>query len=310
MSTGTEAFSGKAPVAVMTGATGGIGTCVCARLLETGYIVYAACRNAAKGEKFLREMAGRIPPLPGVPLEERLVFIPADLTSLASADRFADRILARLGPGSFIDLLVNNAGMIAPEFKVTEDGYESSLQVNYLAPCRIIGRLLPRMNPVSGRIVNTLSCTIRAAAVDEGTREWLHAGDTAAAAENLRLQGSRLERERKHFRSLKNYGNSKWLLAVFTVRLHRRLQAGGSGIRAVGADPGVVNTNIITQHRWYDPLADLFFRPFIKTPRQGALPLIRAAETPGSALSPEPVIFKGKKTVPFPGKIIGSASCS
>ena len=46
---------------------------------------------------------------------------------------------------------------------------------------------------------------------------------------------------------------------------------------ALGADPGVVNTGIITQHRWYDPLADVFFRPFIKSPEKGSIPLYRAA---------------------------------
>lgn len=316
-------------IAVMTGATGGIGSHVCARLIEKGYTVYAACRNAAKGERFRQEMAGSLSSdLPPAVTDSRLILIPADLKSFASTDRFTDRIISLLGTGisgeelsndreppenaggngpeakdgrrPAIGILINNAGIIAPRFEVTEDGYESSLQVNYLAPRRIIRRLLPYLHPQEGRIINTVSCTIRIASPDPYIREWLRA-DEEQEPENLKLSGQLLEEQKRHFRNLKNYGNSKWLLAVHTARLHESLRLQGSGIRVFGADPGIVNTNIITLDRWFDPLADLFFRPFIKTPRQGAVPLVRAAEYP---FHPDrPLLFKGKKEVSFPANI-------
>ena len=55
---------------------------------------------------------------------------------------------------------------------------------------------------------------------------------------------------------------------LFTMELSERLREKGITVNA--ADPGIVSTNIITMHQWFDPLTDLFFRPFIRTPKQGA----------------------------------------
>lgn len=64
------------------------------------------------------------------------------------------------------------------------------------------------------------------------------------------------------------YSNTKLALTLFTFDLAHRLQE--RGIRVNAADPGVVSTNMITMHQWFDPLTDFFFRPFIRSPRQGA----------------------------------------
>lgn len=55
---------------------------------------------------------------------------------------------------------------------------------------------------------------------------------------------------------------------MFTINLAARIRERGIVVNA--ADPGVVSTNIITMHMWFDPLTDIFFRPFIRTPKQGA----------------------------------------
>ena len=70
---------------------------------------------------------------------------------------------------------------------------------------------------------------------------------------------------------LKNYGSTKLLLWRYSIELSKKC---GDKIVVEMADPGVVNTGIITMHRWYDPLADLFFRPFIKSPERGAKAII------------------------------------
>jgi NAD(P)-dependent dehydrogenase (short-subunit alcohol dehydrogenase family) len=62
-------------------------------------------------------------------------------------------------------------------------------------------------------------------------------------------------------------------LLLFTLSLAKRLE--GTGIAVNAADPGVVSTPIISMHMWFDPLTDIFFRPFIRTPRQGADTAIR-----------------------------------
>ena len=57
-------------------------------------------------------------------------------------------------------------------------------------------------------------------------------------------------------------------MTLFTIDLANRVK--DKGIIVNAADPGIVSTNIITMHMWFDPLTDIFFRPFIRTPRQGA----------------------------------------
>lgn len=64
------------------------------------------------------------------------------------------------------------------------------------------------------------------------------------------------------------YSNTKLALTLFTFELAERLKERGVVVNA--ADPGIVSTDIITMHMWFDPLTDIFFRPFIRTPRQGA----------------------------------------
>lgn len=64
------------------------------------------------------------------------------------------------------------------------------------------------------------------------------------------------------------YSNTKLALTLFTLELADRVKEKGIVVNA--ADPGIVSTDIITMHLWFDPLTDIFFRPFIRTPRQGA----------------------------------------
>lgn len=64
------------------------------------------------------------------------------------------------------------------------------------------------------------------------------------------------------------YSNTKLALLLFTIELAERLRARGITVNA--ADPGIVSTNIIRMDQWFDPLTDIFFRPFIRTPLQGA----------------------------------------
>lgn len=271
----------KSKIAVITGATGGIGIEICKYLLQNGYWVLAACRHFHKGEQ-LREVLKKAV---GELVDERLCLFDLDLLSFRSVDHFTNEIRTFLEQeNNGIALLINNAGIIAPRFEVTEDGYESSLQVNYLSPRRLTEQLLPHLDP-SGKIINTVSCTIQIARP-------AFPGEIPA------------EQQRKTFISLKNYSHSKLLLALYTIRLHQRL----NGRLVCGADPGIVDTGIIAQHRWYDPLADLFFRPLIKRPQEGAVPVIRAIEYSPSTAHPAPLLFKGKKAVGFPRRIQAMAA--
>lgn len=255
---------GKGKTVVMTGATGGIGGVVCRYLVNEGYKVFAGYRNIAATK-----------PFPGSNIE----FIPLDLTSFASVDAFSDEIIRRT-ESMPIDIIINNAGIIARKRGATADGYETSLQVNYMSAKRLTERLLPHLQKEGGKIINTLSCTIR-----QG--EYTEPVPLASTADENTIE------------SLKDYSNSKFMLALYTAELHKRV---GKNIFVYGVDPGVVNTGIITMHRWYDPLANIFFRPFIKSPEQGAVPMINAINSSvrGEEL---PLLFKGNKIRHLPKKI-------
>lgn len=244
-------------IAVLTGATGGIGFYLCRYLLERGYAVIAPCRNMQKGASVKDDLSK-------YGSKDRLLFIDADLENLQSVKVFCTKVLSMTDK---IDLLINNAGIIAPEFKLTCDGFERSLQVNYIAPVLIIETLLPI---IDREIINTVSCTVKRGKLDEYSKKL-----SSMPLEKMisyKMTPNEFSYQREHFGHLKNYSASKLLLWNVTIALSKRLN---NKIIVEGADPGVVNTNIITMHRWYDPLANLLFRPFIKSPEKGADAIIK-----------------------------------
>lgn len=274
---------GEQKTAVITGATGGIGKVVCKYLIDNGYKILAACRSHEKGELMRNELCNSSN-------SANLVFIPLNLKSFASVKKFCSSVIEIINKtDGKINLLINNAGMIAPVYEITEDGYESSMQVNYLSAKLITDTLLPN---ICGKIINTVSCTI-----------------TSGSMQKIVKEPAAYNKKENSLKSLKFYSNSKLMLALYTIQLHRNL-IGNKDIQVYGIDPGIVNTSIITMHRWYDFLADIFFRPFIKTPKQGALPLIMAIEyspnnnVTGSKDDKGPLLFVGKKIKSFPHKIL------
>ena len=133
---------------------------------------------------------------------------------------------------------------MSARFGLTADGIEQCMGVNYVGPYALTRLLLP-MIADGGRIVNTLSVTYRIGRI-----------------------GPRLfEPEPQRYERFRSYGSSKLALLLFTLELARRT-AGRIGVYA--ADPGVVDTGMITMHRWFDPLTHLLFRPLIMSPEQGA----------------------------------------
>ena len=135
---------------------------------------------------------------------------------------------------------------------ITEDGLERTVSVNYVGPYLLTRKLLPLMGQGS-RVVNMVSCTY--------------------AIGHLDFPDFFTRGRKGSFWRIPIYSNTKLALTLFTLDLAARVK--GQGITVNAADPGIVSTDIITMHMWFDPLTDLFFRPFIRTPRQGADTAIR-----------------------------------
>ena len=142
---------------------------------------------------------------------------------------------------------MNNAGTMETERRITEDGLERTVSVNYVGPYLLTRKLLPLMGEGS-RIVNMVSCTY--------------------AIGHLDFPDFFLRGKKGGFWRIPIYSNTKLALTLFTIDLASRVKHKGIVVNA--ADPGIVSTNIITMHMWFDPLTDILFRPFIRTPRKGA----------------------------------------
>ena len=227
----------KQKLAVITGADGGMGMEITRAVATTGYKVIMACRDPEIAEE-KRQLIMR---------ETRniaLEIVPVNLASLSSTASFANELLQR---GEVITLLMNNAGTMETRRCITEDGLERTVSVNYVAPYLLTRKLLPLMGEGS-RIVNMVSCTYAIGKLD---------------FPDFFLRG-----KKGAFWRIPIYSNTKLALTLFTIALSKKVKEKGIIVNA--ADPGIVSTKIITMHMWFDPLTDIFFRPFIRTPRQGA----------------------------------------
>lgn len=227
--------------AVITGADGGMGSEITKAVAMAGYHVIMVCYTSFKGE----EKKSRIILDTG---NKDIEVVQADLSSMESVVDAVDKIKDKTPS---VELLMNNAGTMCTHYVRTEDGFEHTVAVNYIAPYLLTRRLLPIMHEGS-RIVNMISCTY---AIGKIGPHFFTKG-----------------REGSFFR-IPVYSNTKLALWLFTRELSERVK--GRGITVNAADPGIVSTNIIRMDEWFDPLTDIFFRPFIRTPRQGAETAIR-----------------------------------
>lgn len=233
-------------IAIITGADGGMGREITLALAKEGFQIIMACKEPDKArtvcDKIKKESGNEL-------IEIRQI----DLSSLASVRSFADKLLAEGRP---VSRLMNNAGVLTTNIRQTADGLETIVSVNYVGPYLLTRLLLPLMQRGS-RIVNTVSCTYAIGRIES---------DFFSKGKNGR------------FARIPVYGNTKLALLLFTRELAERVKEKGITVNA--ADPGIVSTNMITMHAWFDPLTDILFRPFIKTAAQGAATAIYLAQSP------------------------------
>ncbi|MEU3714012.1 oxidoreductase [Streptomyces catenulae] len=241
--------------AVVTGANSGIGFATARELARHGARVVLACRNVARGEAALAELRREVP-------AAEAEFRRLDLADLASVRDFA------AGLDSFdavrLDLLVNNAGVMALPRGTTADGFERQFGVNHLGHFALTGLLLPRLLATPGARVVTVS-------------SFLHAlGGIAPDDLNALLSYGRW----------RAYARSKSANLLFVHELARRLAAIGSPVVAAAAHPGYAATNLQTTaprmegRRSAERLMELGNRLIGQSPEGGALPVLCAATAP------------------------------
>ena len=229
-------------LAIITGAGTGMGFEEAKAVAGKGFHTIMACHRPEAAEERRQEIVKATG-------NEHVEVVGIDLADLSSVRRFADQIKARF---QHLDLLMNNAGTLETGLHITQDNMERTVQVNYVGPY-LLTRLLQPLMGNGSRIVNMVSLTYRVGNLD--FPDFFQRG----------RKGS--------FWRIPIYSNTKLALTLFTFDLAERLR--DKGITVNAADPGIVSTDIIRMHNFIDPLTDIFFRPFIRTPRQGADTAIR-----------------------------------
>ncbi|MDR1740079.1 MAG: SDR family NAD(P)-dependent oxidoreductase, partial [Bacteroidales bacterium] len=221
---------------VITGSSSGIGAELVKMLVVKGFRVVMACRELEKSQ----EVANACIDVNSN--SEKPIVLPIDLSSLQSIRSFVEKFKELKLP---INILLNNAGTLTHKLDVTETGLERTFATNYVGTYLLTRELLPLISE-NGIIINTLSVMAQITAVDKNIFE---------------------TPSEKNYKRFTQYGKSKTALRYFTYELAKRV---AGGVTVCGIDPGIVNTKIIRMQKWYDPLADIFFRPFIKSPKTAA----------------------------------------
>ncbi len=241
-------------IAVITGANSGIGLEAARRLAGAGAHVVLACRDTAKGDSAASSIRHSAP---GATLDVEAL----DLASLDSVRSFAERYEhARL------DLLINNAGVMASPHGKTADGFELQLGTNHLGHFALTGLLLARLLATPGARVVTVSST---------------------AHKFGRIDFDDLQSERS-YRRWPAYGQSKLANLLFALELDRRLRTAGADLLSVAAHPGYAATNLqfaVTPSRIERFGSVILNRIYAQSAERGARPTLYAAtaELPGGS---------------------------
>jgi NAD(P)-dependent dehydrogenase (short-subunit alcohol dehydrogenase family) len=222
---------------IVTGANSGLGRATTRALAGAGAKVVMAVRDRTRGEETAAAIGGAT--------EVREL----DLADLSSVRRFAD---GWKGP---IDILINNAGVMAVPHAVTKDGFELQFGTNHLGHFALTNLLLPQ---ITDRVVTVSS--------------------TAHQRGEIKLDD--LNWERRPYKPWAAYGQTKLANLLFTLELQRRLQSDGSRVRALAAHPGYAATNLQSgpsTNRVFKLVGAVGNRLVAQSEEMGALPTLFAA---------------------------------
>ncbi|WP_432891365.1 oxidoreductase [Kribbella sp. CA-245084] len=266
-------------LALVTGATSGLGYETALELLRHGADVLVAARNpekAAQAAETLTRKAGRAPTV-----------LELDLADLASVEKAANEVSTSYDR---LDLLINNAGVMAPPYRETVDGFELQLGTNHLGHFALTGRLMPLL--VNGSRVVTIS-------------SFMHKSVRGISEADLRRPAS-------SYRKWESYGKSKLANLLFMLELDRRVRAAGVDLLSVGAHPGYASTHLqaagpeLAGNPLQAQLWAVATRLVAQSAAAGAWPSLYAATypdlRPGSFVGPRFFEYRGTPKVVLPNR--------
>ena len=238
-------------LALVTGASSGLGLETARALLAKGATVMLGCRNREKAEWARQELATA---------GGEVDLLDLDLADLSSVQAAVGCVGERYGR---LDLLVNNAGVMGLPRALTRDGFELQFGINHLGHFALTLGLLPLLKGQSDARVVTV---------------------TSGAQYFGRIAFDDLHGTRRYDR-WQAYGQSKLANVMFALELQQRLDAEGSGVRSMAAHPGVARTNLhqasaVASGSNLEPLAQRLLQPLFQSAAMGALPQLFAATAP------------------------------
>jgi NAD(P)-dependent dehydrogenase (short-subunit alcohol dehydrogenase family) len=231
---------------MITGASSGIGRATATELARQGTTLVLVCRDRRRGAACIAEIQQQTG-------NRDLTLMLADLSSQQSIRQLARDFLATERP---LHVLINNAGVVNLQRKLTGDGIEEVVAVNHLAYFLLTHLLLDRLKASApARIVNVASDAHKFGGIDFDN-----------------LQGER------RYRTMKIYGQSKLANIMFTYELARRLE--GSGVTVNCLHPGAVATGLGANNGAWAKVLIKVIGTFFRTPESGAATSIYLASSP------------------------------
>ena len=233
--------------ALITGANSGLGLETARALAQRGARVVLACRSLERAEQARAELQADC--------SGELISLQLDLADLESVRRSSDQLADQLGS---CDVLINNAGVMAPPHRLSAQGHELQFAVNHLGHFALTQKLLPLLKP-QGRVVHVSS----------------------GAAYFGRIAFDDLQGERS-YDAWAAYAQSKLANLITALELQERLTAAGSSVRSIAAHPGLARTNlqptsVAARGSRLEGLAYRLMDPLFQSAAMGALPQLYAA---------------------------------
>lgn len=253
------------PVALVTGANGGLGRWCSLGLARRGSIVILGCRNRERGQEVIDWIHRRVP-------ASQLELLDIDLSKLSSVRAAAREVIER---HPIVDTLVNNAGVMMLPRTMTEDGFEQQFGINYLAHYALTALLFDALIASdSPRVVSVSSLVANHGSIELDDLQGLTSYSRTRA-----------------------YSQSKLANLIFARELARRIDSKELPMSSVAAHPGFANTGLQrrTGRANLGPIGEIAMiganHLFAQTAERGAVPLVQAATDPlvknGTYLGPD-----------------------